>query len=65
MLPVKVIQRIQRTVHERVIGAAFRSQAPKPGVLPRLVNAVPLLQRIPARILGLGIRREHIRSPKA
>jgi len=65
MLPVKVIQGIQRTVHERVIGAAFRSQTPKPGFLPKLVNAVPLLQRIPARILGLGVRREHIRSPKA
>jgi len=65
MLPVKVIQAIQRTVHERVIGAAFRSQAPQVGFLPKLVNAVPLLQRIPARILGLGVRREHIRSPKA
>ena len=65
MLPVRVIQAIQRTVHERVIGAAFRSQTPKPGFLPKLVNAIPLLQRIPARILGLGVRREHIRSPKA
>jgi hypothetical protein len=65
MLPVKVIQAIQRVVHERVIGAAFRSQTPKVGFLPKLVDAVPLLQRIPARILGLGIRREHIRSPKA
>jgi len=65
MLPVKIIQGLQRTVHARVIGAAFRSQTPKLGFLPKLVNAVPLLQRIPARILGLGIRREHIRSPKA
>jgi len=65
MLAVKVIQAIQRTVHERVIGAAFRNQSPKPGFLPRLINAAPLLQRIPARILGLGVRREHIRSPKA
>jgi 2-polyprenyl-6-methoxyphenol hydroxylase-like FAD-dependent oxidoreductase len=65
MLPVRVIQAIQRTVHERVIGAAFRSQTPKPGFLPKLVSAVPMLQRIPARVLGLGVRREHIRSPKA
>lgn len=65
MLPVKVIQAIQRVVHERVIGAAFKSQTPKVGFLPKLVDAVPLLQRIPARILGLGVRREHIRSPKA
>jgi len=50
--------------HERVIGAVFRSQTPKPPAIVRLLDAVPLLQRIPARILGLGVRREHIRSPK-
>jgi 2-polyprenyl-6-methoxyphenol hydroxylase-like FAD-dependent oxidoreductase len=65
MLPVRVIQGLQRTVHERVIGAAFRTHTPKLGMLPKLMNAVPLLQRIPARILGLGVRREHIGSPKA
>jgi len=65
MLPVKVIQSLQRALHKRVIGAAFRNEAPKLGFLPKLVDAVPVLQRIPARILGLGVRREHIRSPKA
>jgi len=65
MLAVKVIQGLQRTVHERVIGAAFRTQTPKLGMLPKLMKAVPLLPRIPARILGLGVRREHIRSPNA
>ncbi|HMI18258.1 MAG TPA: FAD-dependent oxidoreductase [Sphingomonas sp.] len=64
MFPVRVIQGIQRTVHERVIGAAFRNQTPRAPMLVRLLSATPLLQRIPARILGLGIRREHIRSPK-
>lgn len=29
----------------------------------RLLQAVPALQALPARLLGLGIRREHIRSP--
>jgi hypothetical protein len=28
------------------------------------MNAVPLLRRIPARLLGLGVRPEHIRSPE-
>lgn len=64
MFAVRVIQAIQRTVHERVIGAAFRSQTPKAPMLVRLLSGVPLLQRIPARILGLGVRREHIRSPE-
>ncbi|WP_116089760.1 FAD-dependent oxidoreductase [Sphingomonas crusticola] len=65
MLAVRVIQGMQRLVHERVIGAAFRNRSPKASGLVRLINAVPLSQRIPARVLGLGIRREHIRSPKA
>jgi len=46
-------------------GVEICKNAPTPGFLPKLVNAIPLLQRIPARILGLGVRREHIRSPKA
>jgi len=65
MFPVRVIQAIQRTFHERVIGAALRNQAPRVPGLVRLLSAVPLLQRIPARLIGLGVRREHIRSPKA
>jgi len=65
MLPVRVIQAIQRTFHERVIGAALRNQAPRVPGLVRLLSALPLLQRIPARLIGLGVRREHIRSPKA
>jgi 2-polyprenyl-6-methoxyphenol hydroxylase-like FAD-dependent oxidoreductase len=64
MFAVRVIQTIQRTVHERVIGAAFRNQTPRAPMLVRMFNAVPLFQRIPARILGLGVKREHIRSPK-
>lgn len=62
--PVKVIQAMQRTAHRTVIGAALAGniqQAPWP---VRLLDRTPLLQRIPARILGLGVRREHIRSPE-
>jgi 2-polyprenyl-6-methoxyphenol hydroxylase-like FAD-dependent oxidoreductase len=65
MMPVRLIQGIQRAVHHRVLGPALRNQRIEvPGLL-KLLSAVPVLQRIPARILGLGIRREHIRSPAA
>jgi hypothetical protein len=30
----------------------------------RLLTSVPLLDRIPARLLGLGVRPEHISSPE-
>ncbi|UVO50209.1 FAD-dependent oxidoreductase [Sphingomonas sp. SUN019] len=65
MLPTRFIQGLQHAVHERVIGAAFRNQTPRAGALLRLVSRVPALQSIPARILGLGFRREYIRSPVA
>lgn len=65
MMPVKVIQAIQRAVHHRVLGPALHNQRIEPPGLLKLLSAMPLLQRIPARILGLGVRREHIRSPAA
>jgi hypothetical protein len=29
----------------------------------RLINRWPLLQRIPARLVGMGFRPEHVRLP--
>ena len=29
----------------------------------RVVTAVPMLQRLLARLLGMGVRPEHVRSP--
>ena len=63
MFPVKVIQGLQRTIHRRVIGAALAGRVTTAPGPVRLLNAVPVLQRVPARVLGLGVRREHVRSP--
>lgn len=63
MLPVRVIQGMQRIAHERVIGAALGGTVRPPAAL-RLLDRTALLQRIPARVIGLGVRREHIRSPR-
>lgn len=63
--PVKVIQAMQRTIHHTVLRAALAGTVTKAPWPVRLIGAVPLLQRIPARVLGLGVRREHIRSPDA
>jgi 2-polyprenyl-6-methoxyphenol hydroxylase-like FAD-dependent oxidoreductase len=65
MLPVRVIQGIQSEVHHRMIGAALRNQRLRAPLALRLIDRMPLLQRIPARLVGLGIRREHIHSPEA
>ncbi|MGV2981516.1 FAD-dependent oxidoreductase [Camelimonas sp. ID_303_24] len=60
MLAVKTIQTIQRLVHRKVIGAAMQEKAPHAPAFVRLLQAVPALQALPAWLLGLGVRREHI-----
>ena len=37
----------------------------KPPFVLRLVNAIPMLQGLTARLLGIGVRPEHVRSPEA
>jgi 2-polyprenyl-6-methoxyphenol hydroxylase-like FAD-dependent oxidoreductase len=61
--PVKAIQALQRAIHRNVIGAARAGRIAGAPLLLRALNAVAPLRRIPARIVGLGFRREHIRSP--
>ena len=67
MLPTRLIQAVQRAAHERVLTPLLAGKivsATPPWPL-RLLSAVPLLQRLPGRIIGLGFRREHVRSPLA
>jgi len=61
--PMKVIQKMQTTVQERLIDKILDSK--KPITAPwgmRLFNTFPFLQRIPARIVGIGVRPEHVRT---
>ena len=62
MSPVGGVQALQRTIHRRVIGPALAGGIARAPLGLRLLDAVPLLQRIPGRELGLGVRREHIHS---
>ena len=63
--PTQLIQRAQAAVQNRVIGpvldpATTTLRAPR---VIRLLDRYPLLRRIPGRLIGLGIRRERVRSP--
>jgi 2-polyprenyl-6-methoxyphenol hydroxylase-like FAD-dependent oxidoreductase len=65
--PVRVTQAMQVVVQNRLIGVALT-----PGARPlrapfavRVINALPWLQGITARVVGLGVRPEHVRSPVA
>jgi len=67
MFPTRVIQGGQKLAQERVIGRVLQSQAPitKAPLIVRLLDRFPVLRRIPGRIIGLGVRRERVRSPAA
>jgi 2-polyprenyl-6-methoxyphenol hydroxylase-like FAD-dependent oxidoreductase len=67
LFPTRVIQSAQKMVHDRVLTPLVVRRAVLQKVpLPlRLFELFPVLRRIPARLVGLGVRREHIRSPDA
>ena len=63
-LPVRFTQRLQLTMQNRIIGRALAStQRPKPPLLFKLFDMFPVLRRIPARLLAVGIRPEHVHTP--
>jgi 2-polyprenyl-6-methoxyphenol hydroxylase-like FAD-dependent oxidoreductase len=65
-LPTRVIQWLQVQVQNNVLNPVLKSTArPKPPFAAKLLNWFPPLQRLPARIIGLGVRPEHIATPEA
>jgi 2-polyprenyl-6-methoxyphenol hydroxylase-like FAD-dependent oxidoreductase len=63
-LPVRFTQWLQLTIQKRIISRVLESQQrPKPPLFFRAFNVFPVLRRIPARLLGVGIRPEHVRTP--
>ena len=63
-LPVRLTQWIQLIMQNRIIGRALSgTQRPKPPLLFKLFDMFPVLRRIPARLLGVGVRPEHIHTP--
>jgi 2-polyprenyl-6-methoxyphenol hydroxylase-like FAD-dependent oxidoreductase len=65
LFPTRVIQAAQKLAQDRVIGRLLTRREPiqEAPMAVRLLNRLPLLRRIPGRLIGLGIRRERIRSP--
>jgi 2-polyprenyl-6-methoxyphenol hydroxylase-like FAD-dependent oxidoreductase len=65
--PTRMTQRVQVFVHKRFIGAALgRESTVQRLPLPlKLLQHFPVLRRIPARMVGLGLRPEHVHSPEA
>lgn len=66
-LPVKMTQRMQVAVQNNIISGALQSgdRPLKVPLIVRLITALPWLQGIPARLIGLGVRPEHVQSKAA
>jgi len=62
--PTRIIQSVQTFIHRRVVTGRQSSDSTKLPLVPRLMRDFPVLQRIPARFIGLGPRPEHVQSPK-
>lgn len=63
--PTTRMQAIQRFAHQRVIEPMLRGEITRVPFAVRLLDAIPLLRRIPGRVLGLGFGRQHVQSPLA
>ncbi len=64
MLPTRLTQRMQVVVQNRVISRVLAGGKPLKSPWPaRFVKRFPILARIPARLIGVGIRPEHVRTP--
>jgi 2-polyprenyl-6-methoxyphenol hydroxylase-like FAD-dependent oxidoreductase len=60
--PTRMTQRLQVAVQNRVISNVLRSNAtPTPPFAARMLGRFAVLRRLPARIIGMGFRPEHIR----
>jgi 2-polyprenyl-6-methoxyphenol hydroxylase-like FAD-dependent oxidoreductase len=60
--PTRMTQRMQLFLQRNVIGRVLASGA-TPGIAwpIRLLQRFPILRRIPARVIGMGFRPEHVR----
>jgi 2-polyprenyl-6-methoxyphenol hydroxylase-like FAD-dependent oxidoreductase len=63
--PTRATQQLQVIVQNRVIRPALSAEAPlRPPLLLRLAASIPMLRGLTARLVGLGLRPEHIGSPE-
>jgi len=67
LFPTRAIQAAQKAAQDNIIGRLLQTGAPitKAPLIVRLLDRFPLLRRIPGRLIGLGVRRERVRSPMA
>ena len=64
--PTRATQKLQILVQNKVIRRVLASAQPLTVPWPlKLMQQFPSLRRIPARVIGIGFRPEHVRTPEA
>src|SRR5438477_11356875 len=61
--PTRLIQRVQVFIHHRAVTGRASGGRNSLLFVVRLLKWFPLLRQVPARLIGLGPRPEHFRSP--
>jgi hypothetical protein len=63
---MRFTQWLQLTIQRRVISRVLAShERPKAPAFFKLFGVFPILRSIPARLVGIGIRPEHVQTPEA
>ena len=66
MFPTKVTQAFQIFVQDRAIDPILHgAEIDRPPLATRLLDEFPVLRRLPARLIGIGVRPEHVRTRDA
>jgi 2-polyprenyl-6-methoxyphenol hydroxylase-like FAD-dependent oxidoreductase len=64
--PTRMTQGIQLFIQKRFISRVLSgNQRLRLPLFLKLVRRWPILRRIPARVIGIGFRPEHVRTPEA
>ena len=62
--PTRATQRVQVTIQNNIIGKVLQSDNPQTLPWPlKMLSRFEVLRRIPARVVGVGFRPEHIQTP--
>jgi 2-polyprenyl-6-methoxyphenol hydroxylase-like FAD-dependent oxidoreductase len=61
--PTRVTQWLQVVVQRRLVSRVLGGGPVRPPLLVRLLARYPLVRRLPARLVGVGIRAEHVETP--
>ena len=63
IFPTRATQRLQILIQDNILTRVLASRAaPTPPWPIRLLSRCPVLQRFPARLVGIGFRPEHVRT---